>query len=73
MKPAATAPPASKPAPEKPVAEKAPPVATAPSAGSPAVLKPKKERLDALLQRYVKDEITAQEYHRERAKILAEP
>jgi hypothetical protein len=33
----------------------------------------KRQRLDALLDSYANDKITADVYHRERNKILAEP
>jgi hypothetical protein len=42
--------------------------------GPPSPLSPEKQqRLDALLARYKADQVTPEQYHAERAKILAEP
>ena len=70
----------------KPVASVAPAKSAAPSVKKskelqfPALEGPtlpisaeKQERLQALLQKYVTDQITPETYHNERAKILAEP
>jgi hypothetical protein len=39
----------------------------------PAAMGSKEQRLGVLLQQYKADQITPQEYHAQRAKILAEP
>jgi hypothetical protein len=54
------------------------PVATQPPPSTPppamsATMTAKDQRLEALLQQYRADQITPQQYHEQRAKILAEP
>jgi hypothetical protein len=45
-----------------------------PLAGPPSALAADKEqRLQELLRKYKADQITPEEYHQQRAKILAEP
>jgi len=39
----------------------------------PAVSSAKRQRLDDLLARYKADQITPEQYHEQRAKVLAEP
>jgi len=58
---------ATKPAPPKPGVF--PPMQGPPSTLSPA----KQQKLTELLQRYKADELTPEQYHLERAKILSEP
>lgn len=53
--------------------KEAPPVLAPLPAPPPAVPASKEEKLNALLQQYESDKITAEEYHDQRAKILAEP
>ena len=60
------------PSPSNPVTVSKP--APEPKSSAPAVSgKTKKQRLEALTDSYVRDQVTAEQYHRERAKILAEP
>jgi hypothetical protein len=62
-------------APQPPVAIQKPatevkPISVAPASASATS---KKQRLDALTDSYVHNKVTAEQYHRERAKILADP
>lgn len=68
---ASQAPPAPRSAPERPKAVKSslPPLPTPP----PAVSSSKEMQLQQLLQRYMDDQITPEQYHDQRAKILAQP
>jgi hypothetical protein len=69
----APAPASPEPASRKPkvvkTAQPFPPIAGPP----PAVSANKQERLTELLRKYRADEITPEEYHQQRAKILGEP
>ena len=73
-KSAAPAPVASKPAaPPPPKAQRT--VQTFPALQGPpvAISAEKQQRLDTLLRKYRADELTPEEYHLQRAKVLAEP
>jgi len=54
-----------------PVATQPPPLTQPPA--MPATMTAKEQRLDALLQQYRADQITPQQYHEQRAKIMAGP
>ena len=78
--PAVTAPaaptpakPAAQPPPGKPASVGAAQALSPIEAPPPAVPAAKEQRLQELLRKYRADEITAEEYHKQRAKILAEP
>ena len=66
--------PAPAPAPAPAVTKAAPPVETRSATSAvPAGAKTKAQRLDDLTQLYVHDKISAQDYYKERTKILSEP
>ena len=67
-------PPAPRPAPPQ-AALQPPPVSTLPPLPAPPspLSASKQQRLDVLLQQYRSDQITPQQYHDQRAKILSEP
>jgi len=46
---------------------------SAAAAGPTPAAQGKKQRLDALTDAYVHDKLNAEQYYRERSKILAEP